>query len=268
MAYPMTADNGYFMFYDKSYFTEDDVKSLDRMMEVAAAAGKQITMDFAAWYIFSFFQGAGFEVTMNADGTNNCNWNASGGTDVLQAMIDIAANPGFISLGDAEFQTGIADGSIIAGINGIWNSANAQSAWGENYAASKLPTFTMAGNQVQMAAFSGFKLVGVNAFSQNTGWAMLLAEWLTNEANQLTRFEVRTQAPSNINAASTDAVKADPALAALAAQMQFAVPQDVGGNYWSSADTVGAIARQGNPDGIDLQEILNQAVEGITGPAG
>ena len=26
-AYPLTADNGYFMFYDKSFFTEDDVKS-------------------------------------------------------------------------------------------------------------------------------------------------------------------------------------------------------------------------------------------------
>ena len=38
-AYPLTADNGYFMFYDKSFFTEDDVKSLDTMMEKAAAAG-------------------------------------------------------------------------------------------------------------------------------------------------------------------------------------------------------------------------------------
>jgi arabinogalactan oligomer/maltooligosaccharide transport system substrate-binding protein len=203
---------------------------------------------------------------MNPDGTNNCNWNAPGGTDVLQAMIDIAAHPGFISLGDAEFQTGIADGSIIAGINGIWNAANAEAAWGDNYGAVKLPTYTMAGNQVQMAAFSGFKVVGVNALSQNTGWAMLLAEWLTNEANQMTRFEVRAQAPSNINTANSDAVKANPALAALAAQMQFAIPQEVGNKYWGSADTLGTIARQGNPDGADLQEIMNQAVEGITAP--
>ena len=32
-AYPMTADNGYFMFYDSSVFTEDDVQSLDAMIE-------------------------------------------------------------------------------------------------------------------------------------------------------------------------------------------------------------------------------------------
>ena len=42
-AYPLTADNGYFMFYDKSFFTEDDVKSLDTMMEKAAAAGKKVS---------------------------------------------------------------------------------------------------------------------------------------------------------------------------------------------------------------------------------
>ena len=39
-AYPMTADNGYFMFYDSSVFTEDDVQSLEKMIEVADAAGK------------------------------------------------------------------------------------------------------------------------------------------------------------------------------------------------------------------------------------
>lgn len=31
------------MFYDKSFFTEDDVKSLDTMLEKAAAAGKKVS---------------------------------------------------------------------------------------------------------------------------------------------------------------------------------------------------------------------------------
>ena len=38
-AYPLTADNGYFLYYDKSCFSEEDVQSLDRMLEAAAAAG-------------------------------------------------------------------------------------------------------------------------------------------------------------------------------------------------------------------------------------
>ena len=31
-AYPLTADNGYFMFYNKEYFTEEDVQTLDAML--------------------------------------------------------------------------------------------------------------------------------------------------------------------------------------------------------------------------------------------
>ena len=34
-AYPLTADNGYFLYYNKAYFSEEDVQSLDRILELA-----------------------------------------------------------------------------------------------------------------------------------------------------------------------------------------------------------------------------------------
>jgi len=265
-AYPMTADNGYFMFYDSSVFSEADMQSFDKMMEVAAEAGKQVTMTFdSGWYNIAFFRGAGFDAWLEADGsTTGTNINASGGTDVVQAMLDIAANPGFIALGDAEFVTGINDGSIVAGINGPWNASAAEEAWGANYAATKLPTFTLAGRQVQMGGVVGCKLIGVNAFSANAGWAMLLAEWLTNYESQVIRFEERGQGPSNIQAAASPLVQATPALAALAAQSQYSAVLLVGGNFWAPTETLGAIIAHGNPDNIDLQTLLDTAVVGIT----
>ena len=36
-AYPMTADNGYFLFYDKSVYTETDVQTLDGILAKAQA---------------------------------------------------------------------------------------------------------------------------------------------------------------------------------------------------------------------------------------
>ena len=36
-AYPMTADNGYFLYYDKSVLSEDDVKSMDALLAKADA---------------------------------------------------------------------------------------------------------------------------------------------------------------------------------------------------------------------------------------
>jgi len=265
-AYPMTADNGYFMFYDSSFFSADDVKTLDRMMDVAAAAGKQITMEVGgAWYLYSFFKGAGLEMILADDGvTNICNWNTGKGPSVVESLLEITAHPGFVSLGDGEFVTGIKDGSIIAGVNGPWNSGNAMEAWGDNYAAAALPTFTLDGQQVQMSSFAGFKLLGVNALSQNVGYAMLLAEWITNYENQMLRFEMRKQGPSNIQAAANPEVLADPGLSAIAAQAAFATPQRVGGNYWGPAETLGQIIVQGNPDNTPIQDLLDIAVAGIT----
>lgn len=267
-AYPMTADNGYFMFYDASVFTEDDVQSLEKMIEVADAAGKKIAMDISnGWYIYSFFQGAGYDLTLNADGvTNTCTWNGAGATDVAQAIMDLTASGVLVDMGDEDMATQIAEGTIAACVNGTWRAETAETAWGDNYAAAKLPTFNVAGKDCQMSSYSGYKLVGVNPHSANVGWSMLLAEYLTNEASQTARFEARGLGPANLAAASSDAVQSNPAIAALAAQAAYATPQRVGGNFWSPAETLGQILASGNPDGTDLQTLLDTTVEGITAP--
>lgn len=267
-AYPMTADNGYFMFYDSSVFTEDDVQSLEKMIEVAEAAGKKIAMDISnGWYIYSFFQGAGYELSLNEDGvTNTCTWNAAGATDVAQAIMDLTASGVLVDMGDEDMATQIAEGTIVACVNGTWRAETAAEAWGDNYAATKLPTFQVAGKDCQMSSYSGYKLVGVNPHSANVGWSMLLAEYLTNEASQTARFEARGLGPANLAAASSDAVQANPAISALAAQAAYATPQRVGGNFWSPAETLGQILASGNPDGTDLQTLLDTTVEGITAP--
>lgn len=267
-AYPMTADNGYFMFYDSSVFSESDVQSLEKMIEVADAAGKKIAMDISnGWYIYAFFQGAGLELKLNDDGlTNTCTWNGPGGTDVAQAILDLTASNVLVDMNDEDMATQIAEGNVVACVNGTWRAETAAEAWGDNYAATKLPTFKAGGKDCQMSSYSGYKLVGVNPHSANIGWAMLLAEYLTNEAAQTARFEARGLGPSNINAASSDAVQANPAIAALAEQAAYATPQRVGGNFWSPAETLGQILASGNPDGTDLQELLDTTVEGITAP--
>ena len=264
-AYPLTADNGYFMFYDKSFFPEDDVKSLDTMMEKAAAAGKKVSMDVAnGWYLYSFYAGAGLNLGLADDGVNTvCNWNEAPGADVTQAVIDICKNPGFIALKDEEFTGKLKDGTLVAGVNGTWRANDAAEVWGDNYAACKLPTYTLNGEQVQMASFSGFKLIGVNPHSANVGAAMLLADFVTNEENEGLRFKERTQGPSNINAL---AAASSPALTAVVDQSEYATLQRVGGNYWASAETLGSICVNGNPDGKDPQALIDDAVAGITAP--
>lgn len=272
-AYPMTADNGYFMYYNKDYFTEEDVKTLDGMLAVAEAAGKKITMDWSSgWYLYAFFGCTGMEFGINEDGvTNYCNWNTTEGSikgiDVAQALLNISASPAFANMGDQDFLAGAQDGSVIAGVSGVWNEVEIRKAWGDNYGAVKLPTYTVAGQQVQMSSFKGYKMMGVNYYSEHKDWALKLADWFTNEENQNLRFVERSQGPSNKNAAASEEVAKVPAIQAVIAQSEFGVLQRVGNSYWNPLTDFGTTMANGNPTGKDLQEIMDTMVAGITASA-
>lgn len=271
-ALPLTADNGYFLYYDKEYFTQEDIRSLDRMLDIAAEHGKKVSMEWSSgWYVYSLFGNTGLTVGLNPDGiTNYCTWNSTEGkikgTDVAQAMLDIAGHPGFVSTDDAGFLAGVQDGTIIAGVNGVWNAVAVEEAWGSGFGASKLPTYTCGGQEVQMASFSGYKLIGVNSYSAHKMWAARLAEWITSEENQKLRFAQRGQGPSNIVAASSEEVQSAPAIAALLEQSEFSYIQRVGGNYWDPVAAFTAEILAGNPSGKSLQDHLDTMVEGIIAP--
>ncbi len=269
-AYPLTADNGYFLYYNKAYFTEEDVQSLERMLDIAVQSERLVTMDWSsAWYVYAFFGNTGMEVGLNEDGlTNHCTWNSNDGpirgVDVARAMLTIAASPGFASRTDTEFLAGVQDGSVIAGISGVWNAVAIEEAWGEDFGAAKLPTYTCAMQQVQMASFSGCKLIGVNAYSDQPDWAARLAEWIVSEENQRLRFEMRGQGPANANAANSEEVQSSPAIAALLAQSNFSQLQRVGGKFWDPVAEFSNNMAEGNPSGASLQAQLDRLVEGVS----
>lgn len=268
--YPMSADNGFFLYYDKDYFTEEDVRTLDRILEVAAENNKKFSMEWdSGWYTYAFFGNTGLEFGINEDGvTNYCNWNttegAITGADIVESMMDIAKHPGFLDLPDSDFVSKISDGTVIAGVSGVWNAMEVEAAWGKDYGAVKLPTYTCNGQQIQMSSFVGYKMIGVNAYSENLEWAQKFADWITNEQNQVLRFEKRNQGPSNINAAASDAVSQVPAIQAVIDQSQYGILQRVGNNYWDPFNVFGETIAQGNKGGATPQELIDALVEGIT----
>lgn len=237
--YPMTADNGYFMYYDKSVVSAEAAKTLDGVLAAADKAGKKAFFDVSnGWYIASFFLGAGGKLTVK-DGKQLCDFNNETGVKVGEAIKAFTANKAFLTGDDAVLTGGFGD-SIVAGVSGTWNADAIKAKLGENFAATKLPTFTVGGEQVQIGSFAGYKLVGVNSQTKAPVDAMDLAEWLTNEQNQAIRFKERAMGPSNVKVASGEDIKANIPLAALAEQAKYATSQkDVLGGYWGPAEAFG-----------------------------
>lgn len=274
-AFPMGGGNNYFLYYDSTKISAEQAESWDTLLDAAAAAGSKVGMTLASgWYNASFFLGAGFTTALNADGTTYIDWNGTSadgytGVQVAQAMLNIAGHDGFLAVADGDLSNQIASGAVCAVVDGTWDAGACETAFGDGYAATKLPTFTVNGDQVQQGCFSGFKLMGVNAYSKNSGWAVLLAEFLTNEASQTARFQARQLAPTNNNAAADEAVTSNIAIAASAAQDVYGSVQAVGGKYWDPSATFGEMVAQGQlsvADEAGIQTALDNLVEGVTAP--
>ncbi len=271
MAFPMTGGNGYFLYYDSSVISDEDAATWDTLLAAADKAGKKVGMTLASgWYDASFFYGAGFTTGLNDDGTTAIDFNGTSkdgytGVQVTQSMLNIASNKAFMAIADGDISNQIAGGTLAAVISGTWDAENAQKVFGNGYAAAKLPTYTLDGKQVQQGSVSGYKFLGVNAYSKNVGWATVLAEFLTNEESQATRFEQRQLAPTNKKVAASDEVSKNVAIAASAAQDAYGVIQTVSAKYWDPAKTFGEMIAQGSISATDekaIQDALDTMVEG------
>ena len=183
---------------------------------------------------------------------------------IKQALSDIVSNPGFANMPNGDIATEIKNGNVIAGISGVWDVMNVKEAWGDDYGACKLPTYTVSGKEVQMASFTGYKMMGVNAYSQNKEWACKLADWMTNQENQELRFTERNQGPSNSQAASSEEIKKVAAIQAIITQSQYGTLQRVGNSYWDACTKFANTVLSGSNSGLSDQEVMDSFVSEIT----
>ena len=247
-AYPCTEDNTLFLYYDKSVIGEDDLDTLDKLLDAAHAAGKKVhfKLNDDGWYLSSFFfanPNLGYEVTYDdkmVETAVSVNYNNAEGLAVMKALAKYVNHPALvIQTDDGKILAGFtpnAEGKVevAAAVSGTWNAKGIKELLGDNIGATKLPTVEIDGEQKQLTTFMGCKLIGVNGFSQNKAEAHKLAQWLTNEENQLKRFETRGFGPSNKNVAKSDAVKNDLIISAVMNQAQYSRAQKgVPSNYWT-----------------------------------
>ena len=255
-AYPITSDNGYFLYYDKSVIS--DPSTLEGILADCEAAGKSFYMEInSGWYQTAFFFGAGAELTYDTDDTGaftacNAGYASPEGLLALKAMITLNASPAFqngSSVGEATNCAAIVDGT--------WDAGAAKDLFGDNYACAKLPTFEGAdGNVYQMSGFGGYKLLGVKPQEDEAKLEACdaLAAFLSSGEVQLARFEAVGWGPSNLEAQDSEVVLADEALAALREQLAFTIPQgQYPGDYWSLATSLGDSIRSKEitPDSSD-----------------
>ncbi len=261
--YPLTADNGYFMYYDKSVVPESDVDSLEKIIADCEKAGKLFSMELetSAWYnaAFLFATGCVSEWTTDENGefvSVNDTFNSDNGVIALKGMQKLLKSKSYNSSSStADFSAAVPSAVVISG---TWGLADAKKGLGDNFAATDLPSFTVDGKEYHLGSFSGNKLLGVKPQVDKLRAAVLqqLALYLTGEECQIQRFEAKGWGPSNKKAMASDAVQKDVSLTALGLQNAYAIPQgQIHGSWWDIAKVYAVSAKEATTD-ADLKQAL------------
>ena len=248
-AFPVTGDNCYFLYYDKSVFKDPkDLQSLDRILDVAEAAGKKVhfKINDDGWYLASFFfadEDLKYDVTYNdrmVEEKITINFDTEDGLDVMKSIRHYVNRDGLVAQTDdskiiAAF-TPDKNGKreAAAAVSGTWNAATIKQLLGDDMGVCILPTVKIDGEDMRLSGFMGYKLMGVNGYSKNKGEATKLAAYLTNEQNQLKRFKDRGFAPTNKKAAATTEVVNDPVISVVLEQAAYNRSQkNVPSTFWT-----------------------------------
>ena len=294
VAYPLQADNGYFMYYNKDAFkgtsvwdsTKDGLKdgytfrdlyaALDERGQQAGgemwANGKVTWAMGDSWYMSGIFFSVGgdYEVIYDSKGAQvgaDCwfgytlpegqtgwqNGDYTVGYDAYEAAkntitisnTDNRVNPHYAYTdGDKQGLNDYIDlhinpdnevyktAPLAAAVCGTWKASQIQQAWGENYAATVLPTLeTDDGERFQMKNFAGYKNLGVNPLcsyvadgvdyaDKQARLALMheFAQFLCGKEISLERHDATGAGPANKEALADPSVVADLALIALNAQ--------------------------------------------------
>lgn len=236
--------NTWFMYYDKSVFTEEDAGSLNKMLE----KGKISFPLTNSWYLASFYLANG--CTLFGDGTDaeaGIDYSGDKALEVTNFLVDLVDNKNFVVDADGSGIAGIRDGSIKAMFSGSWDYAAVKEALGDNFGAKALPVVNYGGEDKQMLAFAGSKAIGVNPNCEYPQVAVALAKYLGSPEAQMEHYKMRNIIPCNLELLESDEIKNDMLVTAqndtfdnTSIIQPFIAPMV---NYWENTDNFGKSLR-------------------------
>ena len=198
-AFPLTQDNGYFLYYDKSIISEEQADSIEAIVKACEDNNRFFSFNLdEGWYSASFFYGAGAKSEWEVDNQgrftkHDDTFNSEEGYLAAQGMQTVLKSKRYLANGKAsDFNASTPAGAVISG---VWDYNTAKNALKENLGIAKLPTFTATGTNGEkvtkrLQSYMGCKLLGISKTEGEKGAALsFLAQYLTNKDAQLERFK-------------------------------------------------------------------------------
>lgn len=257
--------NLWYMYYDKSVFSEEDIKNLDTMLEKGVVSFPFVN----SWYLPAFYIGNGCTL-FGEDGKDEAagvDFGGENAVEVTNYLIDLAQNPNFKIDDLGSGIAGLRDGSINAMFSGSWDANAVKEALGDNMGVAALPIYTLNGEEKQMYAYAGTKAIGVNTHSDYMVQAIELAIWLGNAESQRLHYELRQVVPCNTELLQEEDIQKDELV--MAQNTTFSDTSIIQplvnqmNNCWTPVENMGKGIRNGNVTHENAQEQTEQMNEAM-----
>ena len=263
-AVPFTA-NTWFMYYDKRVFSEDDIKSLETMLE----KGKVSFPLSNSWYNIAFYAANGCTLFGgNNDANAGIDYSGDKAVAVTKYLVDLVKNKNFSDDSNGSGMNGLKSGDVNAIFTGAWDYNNVVDALGaENVGIAQLPMAKIDGKDVQLKSFAGSKAIGVNPNTKNPQVAVALAAFLGSTEAQKEHYKIRNTIPTDNSLLADPEIAADAVATAqgnTVANTSIMQPFVAGmSNYWSNAENMGKAILSGEvtaDNAAEKTEALNTAL--------
>ena len=242
--FPVT-NNTWFMYYDKTVFSEEDVKNLDTML----TKGKVYLPFGTGWTAGCIFLGCGGTIfgENGLDAAAGIQFGGANGYMAGKKMVELVANENVVAGGMDVSK--MVNKEVNATFSGSWDRAQLEAAYGENLGVVMLPKFTIEGKEYQMTAMSGSKCVGVNPNSgaggniQKQAVCTLFAAYLSSAEAQLARYEMRGVIPAHKDLVNNEKIQKDAVAVAemmtIANASKLQTSLEELSNYWGPVENFG-----------------------------
>ena len=240
--FPYSPNTAQALYYNKNVFTEDDVKSLNTMLEKEGVEGKVLGTETGALHSTSWYFTGGGELFTGSD-KSVCTFDQDSVAEVLEFVQN---NSEKLFAGSSEDAvTLIKDGGLAAWLAGSWDAGKMADAFGDNMAVAMLPKVTVNGTEYQMKCFGGVKYYAVNAASKEPEVAIALAQYLSSADVQLKKYtdykaKGKLAVPTALALLENATIKADPVATAYMQQGEYIVVQEpvIPNDWWGDAEAL------------------------------
>ena len=265
-AFPITSDNGYFLYYNKEFVSDEDAKNMTTLLATLKSQGKKLNFSARSdgFYTASYFVGMGCHSTWTIDETTgkfskyDDNYNSPNGLIAIKGLKEITDT-------SVVATRSIWTSDAGAVVSGIWEYSSLLKRWGDNLGCAELPTFTVDGEEHHLGSFDGYKFLGVKPQidAKKASVCRKLAQFLTNNASQGERFNLVGWGPTHVETSQKAEVLAHPGLSALRAQHEYAAQQGQCPSTWFSTLAAAGTAVSDKSTDADLKAILDAYEAGL-----